>query len=282
MTGFFNQASLPTPQSLPMKHRLNRRICLAIVMGAALIGVLGALLLPALKQPPQYHRFADVRSALRIPNLLNVTSNLFLLAAGLWGFVFLLRRRGKTDLFIERSEQWTYLAFFMGLVLTGMGSGYYHWSPMDSTLVWDRLPMTMMFMAILAATIAERISVKAGICLLIPLVVAGFASVFYWQYSGNLWPYVVAQYFSMMLVLLIMLFFPSRYTRGADLMWVFGIYSVAKICEMLDAPIFSGVKIVSGHTLKHLFAALAACQVLKMISSRAPAEDAADKRGSRG
>jgi len=59
-------------------------------------------------------------------------------------------------------------AFFAGACATCFGSSYYHWSPRDSTLAWDRLPMTLAFMSLLAATISERISVTAGTRLLWP------------------------------------------------------------------------------------------------------------------
>jgi hypothetical protein len=263
-----NQSLSWKPATLP-KFRLSRRARLIIVIGLALSGALGPLLLIPLKQLPQYHQFADCRGAFGIPSLLNVASNLSFLLVGLLGLAFLLKKRAKTA-FIARSERWPYLAFFWGIVLTGFGSSYYHWSPADGTLVWDRLPMTMAFMAVLAAVIGERIAAKAAKWLLIPLLIAGCASVIYWQKTGNLWPYAATQYCSVFLVIVIMLLFPSRYTRGADLFGVVGIYGIAKICEMLDAPIFAVAKLVSGHTLKHIFAALAACCVLEMIRKRTP------------
>jgi hypothetical protein len=56
-----------------------------------------------------------------------------------------------------------------GIFLTGFGSSYYHWSPNDGTLFWDRLPMALVFMAILASTVEERVNAKAGAVLLWPL-----------------------------------------------------------------------------------------------------------------
>ena len=44
---------------------------------------------------------------------------------------------------------------FLGIALTGFGSSYYHWDPNDRTLFWDRLPMALSFMAILAIVIGE-------------------------------------------------------------------------------------------------------------------------------
>jgi hypothetical protein len=158
--------------------------------------------------------------------------------------------------------------FFLGVIATGFGSAYYHWQPNDATLVWDRLPMTLGFMSLLAAVIAERIGARAGLRLLWPLVLAGAGSVAWWRWTGNLWPYGAAQYFSIVLVGLLMLLFPARYSRSGDWLWVMGIYALAKLAEALDVKCFMLTRVVSRHTLKHLLAALAAYWVLRMLARR--------------
>jgi hypothetical protein len=145
-----------------------RRVWLIVLI--ALAGVSAVVVLPPLKQPQEYHQFADQRSLLGIPNILNVISNGGFLLVGLMGLNFLLEKRamGADTGFIEPSERLPYAVFFFGAVFTCFGSAYYHWNPHDSTLVWDRLPMTVAFMSILAAMIAERIDVKVGLRLLWP------------------------------------------------------------------------------------------------------------------
>jgi hypothetical protein len=66
------------------------------------------------------------------------------------------------------------------------------------------------------------------------------------------------------------LLFPPRYTFGSDLAIVAGFYLLAKVLETLDKPIFRLGQIVSGHTLKHLAAALAGYWILRMIKRRRP------------
>ncbi len=161
-----------------------------------------------------------------------------------------------------------YAVFFLGAVLTCFGSAYYHWAPNDATLVWDRMPMTLAFMSLLAATISERINVKAGQRLLWPLLLAGAGSVAYWRWQGNLWPYAAAQYFSVLLVGLLVVLFPLRYSRSIDLLGVVGLYALAKIAEALDARIFAVAHIISGYTLKHLIAAFAVYWLLRMLVKR--------------
>ena len=165
-------------------------------------------------------------------------------------------------------ERWPYMVFFFGVFLTCFGSGYYHWKPEDATLVCDRLPMTLGFMSLLAATVAERISVRVGLWMLLPLVVAGIASVWWWQRTGNLWPYAAAQYWSLLLIVLMLALFSPRYTRGSDLACATGFYVLAKIAEALDEQIFHVLRVVSGHSLKHLITAVATFWILRMLMKR--------------
>jgi DNA-binding FrmR family transcriptional regulator len=162
-------------------------------------------------------------------------------------------------LFVESASAGRAL-FFAGVALTGVGSAYYHWAPDNARLVWDRLPMTIGFMALLAAVVAERVSVTAGIALLPALLLAGAGSVAYWyacelRGAGDLRPYALVQFAPAALIPLPLLLFPARYTRGGDLVGVMVIYGAAKLFEVLDGPIFSMGHLLSGHTLKHLTAA---------------------------
>jgi len=136
---------------------------------------------PRVAQDPAYHNFADTRAALGIPNFLNVVSNLPFLVVGALGLAFLARdaRRGGGDAFASPAERRPYWPFFSGVALTAVGSGYYHWQPSNDTLFWDRLPMTLAFMALLASVIGERISLRAGGRLLWPLLLAGALSAHY-------------------------------------------------------------------------------------------------------
>jgi len=59
---------------------------------------------------------------------------------------------------------------FVGVFLTGIGSSYYHLYPDNRTLVWDRLPMTIAFMALFGAIVGEYISRRAARELFAPLL----------------------------------------------------------------------------------------------------------------
>ena len=243
------------------------------------------LLLPRIPQPQSYHNFADQRSFMGIPNFGDVVSNVPFAIFGVMGLLFwwrLFRTRSHaepdTKHFLDPRERWPYLIVFIGVLLTAFCSAYYHLEPSNARLVWDRLPMTIAFMAMVAAIIAERISVRTGLWLLPVLVLIGMSSVLVWYRSevndvGDLRFYATVQAYSL-LFLLIALLLPPRYTRSSDLAIVAGFYALAKVLETYDKQIFDALgHIVSGHTLKHLASAGAAYWILRMLQQRRPLPD---------
>ncbi|HTP98143.1 MAG TPA: alkaline phytoceramidase [Casimicrobiaceae bacterium] len=231
---------------------------------------LAAVLLPRVPQPVGYHDFADHRTLFGIGNFLDVASNLGFLLAGIAGLlVAAVRRRA----FEFRAERWPYAAFFLGLVLTSIGSGYYHLAPDNARLVWDRLPMTIAFAGLLSSQIVDRVSVRAGVALLVPMIAIGAASVLYWGWTeragqGNVLPYAILQGYAAVVLLMVTMLFSSRYTRGRDIYYVLGWYVVSKALEALDAGIFDIGHAVSGHTLKHLAAAASGFVACWMLARR--------------
>lgn len=241
------------------------------LVALAVVCVLAALLLPRMAQPLDYHDFADRRGMLGIANFLDVASNAGFLVAGLLGLCIVAARRGAFERPVER---WPYAVFFVGLVLTSIGSTYYHLAPDNPRLFWDRLPMTVAFMGLLASQVADRVSVRAGVVLLGPMLAVGAASVIYWDWSeragaGNVLPYAILQAYCMAALLLITLLCRSRYTRGGDIYWVFAWYAASKVLETLDTWIYgAAAHAVSGHTLKHFAAAGAGFVVCYMLARR--------------
>jgi predicted membrane channel-forming protein YqfA (hemolysin III family) len=245
---------------------------LCVLLAAAAV----TLFITPIPQSQAYHDFADHRTILRIPNFCDVMSNVFFLLVGTMGIAFVLREATNTErVFADPRERWPYLVFFASVALTAFGSAYYHLQPDDYRLVWDRIPITSSVVSVLAAIVAERVSVKAGLRLLTPLLLLGAGSVIYWSMTqtrghGDLRPYGLVQFGSMLALLLLLALFPPRYTRGADFLISLGLYALAKIFETADRLIFSIGGIVSGHTLKHIFAAASAYWILRMLKLRAP------------
>lgn len=249
-------------------------IVLLLVLTAAV--AVASSLLPRIPQPLSYHSFADQRSFLGIPNFGDVASNVPFAVIGTWGLLFLLSSDAErlAGCFLDSRERWPYVLVFIGLLLTALGSSYYHLHPNNARLVWDRLPMTIAFMSMVAAIISEQISLRAGLWLLPLLLLVGMGSVLQWYVSetrgaGDLRFYAAVQAYSAF-VLLLALVLPRRYTRTPDLAVVVGFYALAKALEILDKPIFAVGHIVSGHTLKHFAAAAAGYWILRMLEKRQP------------
>jgi len=231
---------------------------------------------PRIPQPLAYHRFADQRTLLGIPNALNVLSNLPFLFAGVAGLRFIRRQppypAGRH--FLTGAERWPWVIFFLGVTLTFVGSAWYHLAPDNARLVWDRLPMTLGFMSLFAAMIAERIDLRAGLWLLGPFLLAGLGSVLYWRWTelggaGDLRPYAAVQFLPLLVIPLMLLLFPARY-RGTAGIWIALLwYGLAKLLEEFDGQIYHlAQQIISGHSLKHLAAAVSAWWFLRMLRRR--------------
>jgi predicted membrane channel-forming protein YqfA (hemolysin III family) len=267
-------AGLRAPQLSP--RALALRVTPLLALGVAAVAVLYSW--PPLPQPQSYHDFADQRMFVGIPHFLNVVSNAPFAVVGLLGIAFLLRgdtlRLGGP--FLESRERWPFFVFFAGVFLTAFGSGFYHLSPNNERLMWDRLPLAVAFMALSAAILSERVHPQAGRLALVPLLAIGVASVLYWHWTeqqgrGDLRFYLAVQFYPLLALPLLLLLFPARYTRTADLCIAFGWYTIAKVCEHpLDQPIFELGGWISGHTLKHLAAALGAYWILRMVQRRRP------------
>jgi hypothetical protein len=213
------------------------------------------LLSSPIAQDPAYHLFADYRTFLAVPNFWNVMSNVPFIVVGALGFRFSLRITND-----PLRNAW--LVFFAGIFLTAFGSGYYHLAPDNDTLAWDRLTMTIGFMSFVAIVIGEYVSVAWGRRLLVPLLATGAASVFYWVYTeslgaGDLRPYALVQFLPMLLIPLVVIARRSRSDLGPYIAWMIAFYVAAKVAEHYDAEIFAAGTLLSGHSLKHIFAALA-------------------------
>ncbi|WP_158886071.1 alkaline phytoceramidase [Rhodanobacter sp. L36] len=239
----------------------------------ALIGavvLILALVLPSFAQPQGYHDFADKRGWLGVPNFGDVASNLAFLWVGLAG-LFVLRLPSVRAM--AAATRQAYGLMFFGLVFTAFGSGYYHWAPSDARLVWDRLPMTVVFMPLLAATLAERLRWRSTWPLW-GLTLLGLGSVLYWKWSGNLLPYLMAQGGSILLILLAVMWLRSPWTERRLLYAALASYAVAFVSEKLDRPIFElSANMASGHTIKHLAAAFAFYFMQRMLRQQQPQRD---------
>lgn len=233
-----------------------------------------ALVLPPVSQPQSYHAFVDDRTLLGIANFWNTASNLPFVLVGLWGTWVLAPAQHVRAHFHDPAERWPYLAFFAAIALTGVGSAWYHLAPDDARLVWDRLPIALACAALSVAFIGDIVGRRAMPALW-PALGIGAATVGWWQHTelhgaGNLIPYFALQTYVVAVALYLLLAVPARYSHRGDIWTMLAIWILARVAEWLDAPLYAGGYFLSGHTFKHLLAALAAAWLLRMILRRSP------------
>ncbi|QCD84653.1 uncharacterized protein LOC114179366 [Vigna unguiculata] len=222
---------------------------------------------PSIPQPQRYHHFADNRNFFGIPNALNVISNFPFMVIGLIGLV-LCHRRSYFNISLE-GELWGWKCFYAGVTSVAFGSSYYHLHPDNASLLWDRIPMTIAFASLMATLIIERIDPKKGTHAIVPLIMIGIISNVYWRFFGDIRLYILAQSAACIAIPLMATLLPPMYTHSPYWLWASGFYLLAMLQETTDRVIYAlTFHTVSGHTLKHLSAAMVPVILTLMLAKR--------------
>ena len=248
----------------------NEKLGFTLLAITAVVALTAILSLDPIPQDINYHLFVDTREIWSIPNFWNVVTNLPFAIVGLLG---LHQTRLPEKLKVLDDTSIAYVLLFFGTFLVGFGSSYYHLEPNNQTLVWDRLPMTIAFMALFSIIISEFISIRSGKALLLPLILAGILSVVYWHLSeirgeGDLRFYALIQFYPMLAIPVMLVCFRSTCTHVQAYWWLLLFYIAAKLFEHFDGEVFSILGVISGHSLKHLFAALGIYVLLLFYQKR--------------
>lgn len=225
--------------------------------------------LGALPQDPAYHLFADTRTLGPIPRAGDVLTNAAILAAGIAGLMLGSRVRIAPD------ERPAYALFVFSILATALGSAWYHASPNDARLVWDRLPMTLIIAALFTLVLSDRVHPAFARAGWWPLALLGAASVFWWAWTdrdaggGDLLLYGVVRVGTGLAIAWLLFSRPGRHTRGGWLIAAMALGVVMTVCELRDRQIFAATRgLISGHSMKHLLAgALLGC-VLAWLTLR--------------
>lgn len=238
-------------KSIVVRSSLRWAALAALVMVAV---VVTAALKPV-PQPLWYHDFADSRNLIGLPNAGNVLSNLAFVLVGIAGLMVIFQN--QTQSLQPRSAL---IVLFIGLLLTGIGSSYYHLAPDNQRLVWDRLPMTIAMAGIVSLLLVNRLS-SPRFWILPVFLLVGVGSVLQWAWSeawghGDLRWYALFEGLAILSGVGLLLMPPARSEGTRALIFALAANVAAKLFELLDRPIYNLGHLVSGHTLKHLSAGL--------------------------
>lgn len=265
---------------IPLFDRLSLSRPEATLLAGVLALLAVALFGPHVALPAHYHAFADQRSAFGIPCVMDVLSNLPFALAGAVGLWQLGRTPAHALLPAQRGLA---MLFFAGLLLTTAGSSWYHWQPDDAGLVVDRMGMSVAFAGLLGLAVVDRISdragqVLAGLTLLLAPLAAGLPLV-----NGNMGPWAVVQGGALVLLAALALKRVRAGALGFSMGAVIVIYAVAKALELSDHAVFGLTQgLVSGHSLKHVVAALAVVPVLQALRRAGSVMRTGQNRGQTG
>jgi hypothetical protein len=238
-----------------------------LIPGILLVAVILLWIHGPIPQDQSYHAFVDQRELWGIPNFLDVVSNLPFLLVGIAGLLWARLARPVTMRNILN-------LLFIGFILLTIGSGWYHWDPRDETLVLDRIPIAIIFMSFFCVIIHDHIGEWYAAHLWMVLNLIGVGSVLYWHFTeqaghGDLRPYALVQFFPLVAMPVIMKLYHSRHEHWRHVLFIYLFFGLAKLTEELDEEIFHALNgVMSGHTLKHLFMALAGTMIVVLVKDR--------------
>ncbi len=195
--------------------------------------------------------FADERTVLGIPNFGNVITNFGFLFVGIYG----LRNLNR----VPKELRFSATIFLAALVGTAFGSSYFHWETTPTRLFWDQVPMSVGFGSFVGMVIADRVALKFGRIVGVILSMLGPITVWNIYYGGgSTVPYISLQFGALFFSAMLLLFIPGGKLKKGPIFLGIVFYIFAKIFEAHDFQIFAALgDSVSGHSLKHLAAALA-------------------------
>lgn len=236
-----------------------------VLLLAMALAVLVACMGPFVAQHAHYHAFADQRAWPGLPYALDVLSNVPFAVGGVWGLVALQRLRLPSESRVQQA--------LAALLCTALCSSVYHWNPDNVGLALDRLGMVLAFAGLLGLAAADRVSGRAGLVTAGLVLLLGPLAVSAWASTGNLLAWVALQGGGMLLVVVLAMRRPAKGAWGLPLLSVMAIYTLAKLLELEDHTVFAWTQgLVSGHSLKHVAAALAAWPVISVMHNVAQSQ----------
>lgn len=229
-------------------------------------------LLP-IQDASSYFKFADQRCILGIYNFSDVISNLAFTLVGFFGFYWIKKNENLSSEFAFLGN-----SLATSMLLVSIGSAFFHYIPSVESLFWDRVPMVLGFISLIGLLVADRVNRKLGVKTFCILFILSVVTLALWRLNYlDLRPYLIIQFGSLLFVVLIIML-KARGSISNKAIWVtFAFYILAKLFESADRFIWNLTGFISGHTLKHLFAAAAMFLLLKTFRRKTSGVTNAEK-----
>tara|TARA_B100001996_G_scaffold363768_1_gene332290 strand:- start:39 stop:803 length:765 start_codon:yes stop_codon:yes gene_type:complete len=248
-----------------MEHKISN--AKTLYFGSLISLIIIAIAYGKIEQDQSYHAFADSRTFFGIQNSLDVISNLAILFPGILGLALHIRRRGVFE-YRGKIESLIHYHLFAGMLVTFLGSVLYHLDPNDSTLLLDRVGMAIVIASYCSLLVCDFISIKLANSLHFPLIVLGISTLFYWVLIDDLRAYFIFKHQPLILILILLMYGKKSYDKSQYYLWSMTFVLLATLVENLDTEIYEAIGIISGHTLKHIFAGISLWWIYKMIADR--------------
>ena len=198
--------------------------------------------------PKGYHNFADKRRLVGLPNAMNVLSNLFIIIP----VIYLLKH--KTENNTNNN------LLIIHITLLSLASAYYHYNPTDKSIFWDILMIATL--SIIVLNIINEYKYGSLFYIL------GILSVVYWKQTGDIRLYLL------ILIGVPIIFFLKYYDNEEEdykgikkNLYIILFFTVLyRFVEYYDHQIYNLTNnMVSGHTLKHIFAGLSILYIVILL-----------------
>jgi hypothetical protein len=237
-----------------------------LYLAALFVFIIVALFYGPISQPQEYHDFADDREILGVPNALDVMSNLAIIYPGVVGLAFIHESRNRSQ--VSEDEISIQITLFSGMILTFAGSVWFHLDPTDSTMLWDRLGMSVVIGSCISLLIHDMWDRNLAAKIHLPIIIASIVSVLWWPVFDDLRVYFIVKHHPFILFPIFLLCGRRIYDKVSGYYWGLSMFLLATIFEFADQQIFEITGIISGHTLKHIAAGIGLWFLMVMIRDR--------------
>ena len=156
------------------------------------------------------------------------------------------------------------------MLLTFAGSIWFHLDPNDSTLLWDRLGMSVVIGSCISLMIHDMWDKNLAGKIHIPILVMSIVSVLWWPVFDDLRIYFIVKHQPFVIFPLLIFFGHKTYDLISGYYWALSLFILATFFEFTDQLIFDLTGFISGHTLKHIAAGIGLWLLMIMLRDRKP------------